>query len=99
MSAFQGWSQPVDATLYLKEGMECGDGSEISSRVHCGREDGVMGSLEARRVAEGNWTSFWQAVVVDLFFGGAAWWDSSCRAAALASPSEQSGSSAKRTTT
>jgi DNA-binding CsgD family transcriptional regulator len=25
-----------------------GDGSKISSRVHCGREDGVMGSLEAR---------------------------------------------------
>src|SRR5262245_15828904 len=40
--------------------MECGDGSEISSRVHCGREDGVMGSLEARRAAEGNWTSFWR---------------------------------------
>jgi hypothetical protein len=24
----------------------------------CGRENGVMGSLEARRVAEGDWTSF-----------------------------------------
>jgi len=42
-----------------------------------------MGSLEARRVAEGDRTSFWQAVIVDLFFGGSAWWDSSCRAASL----------------
>src|ERR1700720_3428745 len=42
-----------------------------------------MGSLEARRVAEGDWTSVWQAVLVDLFFGGPAWWDSSCPAASL----------------
>jgi hypothetical protein len=48
------------------------DGSKISSRVHCGREDGIMGSLEARGVAEGDWTSFWQAVIVDLFRGGTA---------------------------
>src|ERR1700726_4335837 len=40
-----------------------------------------MGSLEARRVAKGDRTRFWQAVIVDLFFGGSAWWDSSCRAA------------------
>src|SRR5258708_4158837 len=42
-----------------------------------------MGSLEARRVAEGDRTSFWQAVIVDLFFGGSAWWNSSCPAASL----------------
>src|SRR4029077_1154836 len=42
-----------------------------------------MGSLEARRVAEGDRTSFWQAVIVDLLFGGTAWWDSSCPAASL----------------
>src|SRR5258705_11080448 len=42
-----------------------------------------MGSLEAWRVAEGDRTSFWQAVIVDLFFGGSAWWDSSCPAASL----------------
>ena len=29
-----------------------------------------MGSLEARGVAEGDRTGFWQAVIVDLFF----WW-------------------------
>src|SRR6476620_4568181 len=63
--------------------MECSDGSGISSRVYCGGENGVMGSLEARRVAEGDRTSFWQAVIVDLFFGGSAWWDSSCPAASL----------------
>src|SRR6202022_3790278 len=59
------------------------DGTEISSRFYCGREDGVMGSLEAWGVAEGDWTSFWQAVIVDLFSGGSAWWDSSCAAASL----------------
>src|SRR4029453_2413441 len=42
-----------------------------------------MGSLEAWGVAEGDWTSFWQAVIVDLFFGSTAWWDSSCGAASL----------------
>jgi hypothetical protein len=42
-----------------------------------------MGSLEARRVAEGDRTSFWQAVIVDLFFGISAWWDSSGPAASL----------------
>ena len=61
----------------------CCDGTKISQRVYCGREDGVMGSLEARGVAEGDRTSFWQAVIVDLFSGGTAWWDPSCRAASL----------------
>jgi hypothetical protein len=42
-----------------------------------------MGSLEARRVAKGDRTSFWQAVIVDLFFGGSAWWDSSCKSTGL----------------
>src|SRR6202051_2891373 len=42
-----------------------------------------MGSREARRVAEGEWTSFWYAVIVDLFSGGSARWDSSCGAASL----------------
>ena len=36
-----------------------------------------------REVAEGDWAGFWQAVIVDLFFGGTAWWDSSCPAASL----------------
>jgi hypothetical protein len=58
------------------------DGSQISSRAYCVRENGVMGSLETRRVAKGDRTSFWKAVVVDLFF----WWHrmvGSCRAASL----------------
>jgi hypothetical protein len=42
-----------------------------------------MGSLEAWRVAEGDRTSFWQTVIVDLFSGGTAWWDSSCGAEAV----------------
>ena len=47
--------------------MECSDGSGISSRVYNGLEDGVMGSLAARRVAEGDWAGVWEAVIVDLF--------------------------------
>ena len=34
------------------------DGSKISSRVYGGRENGVVGSLEAGRVAEGDWRAF-----------------------------------------
>src|SRR5580765_4154838 len=59
------------------------DGTEISQRVYCGREDGVMGSLEARGVAKGDRAGFWQAVIVDLFSGSSAWWDSSRGAASL----------------
>ena len=32
-----------------------------------------MGALAAWGVAEGDWASVWQAVIVDLFSGGAAW--------------------------
>src|SRR5271168_3719013 len=52
-----GWcSQLVDATLYLErqDGVS-DDGSTISSRVYGDREDGVMGSLAARGIAESDW--------------------------------------------
>src|SRR5450631_2543375 len=64
--------------------MECDDGSEISSRVYGGREDGVMGSLAARGVAQGNWPGFWQAVLIDLQPGSPARRDSSGFPASLA---------------
>src|SRR5664279_541484 len=64
--------------------MECVDGSGISSRVYNGREDGVVGSLAARRVAQGDWASVWEAVIVYLFPGVTARWDSSCPSASLA---------------
>ena len=67
------------------------DGSKISSRVYGGRENGVVGSLEAGRVAEGDWTGFWQAVIVDLFSGCPAWWDSSCRSASFQTGIEARG--------
>ena len=35
------------------------------------RSCGIAGS---GRVAEGDWTGFWQAVIVDLFSGCPAWW-------------------------
>jgi hypothetical protein len=46
-------------TLSLREKMGCSDGSEVSSRVFCGREDRVMGSLATGRVAQGDWASVW----------------------------------------
>jgi hypothetical protein len=60
-----------------------GDESRISSRFHCGRESGVVGSLAAREVAEGDWASVWQAVIVYLFPAGTTRGDSSCATAPL----------------
>ena len=84
MSVIGGCSQPVDATLYLerRDGVYL-DGSEIWSRFHCGREDGVMGSLASRGIAEGDWAGVWQAVVVYSFSGIAARRDTACAPAAL----------------
>src|SRR3974390_1472535 len=66
-----------------KDGV-CGDRSNISSRFHRGREDGVVGSLAAGRVTEGNRTSLRQAVIVDLLPGRPARRDSSTCPASLA---------------
>src|ERR1700737_4343536 len=57
-----------------------GDGSTISSRFHCGRENGVVGSLATGGVAESDWAS---SVIVYLFPSGTARWDSSCGTAPL----------------
>jgi hypothetical protein len=37
----------------------CGDKPKISSRIHCSRENGVVGSLAARGVVESDWAGFW----------------------------------------
>jgi hypothetical protein len=42
--------------------------------VYCGREDGIMGSPEVCRIAEGHWASFWEASSL-IYFGSSAWWD------------------------
>src|SRR6267378_6592324 len=78
-------------TLSWREKMECGGGSGISSRVYNGREDGVMGSLAARGVAQGDRAGVWQAVIVDLFPGVTARWDSSSSSASLAVGSDALG--------
>jgi hypothetical protein len=59
------------ATLYLRK-MECGDGTEISSRVYEGRKEGVVGALAARGVFEGDRPSVWEAIIVYLFPGSTA---------------------------
>src|SRR6478672_7483368 len=80
-----GWSQPVDATLYLRgKRWSVAMDREISSRVYNGREDGVMGSLAARGVAQSDRAGVWEAVIVDLFPGVAIRWDSSSSSASLA---------------
>jgi hypothetical protein len=35
------------------------DAPEVFSRLHCGREDGTLGSLTAGRVTECDWASVW----------------------------------------
>src|SRR6516164_5935682 len=64
--------------------MECDDGSRLSSRVYGGGEDGVVGSLAARGVAESDRAGIWQAVIVDIFPGLAIWWYSSSSSSSLA---------------
>src|ERR1700687_641144 len=71
--------------------MECGDGSGISSRVYNGREDGVMGSLAARGIAQGDRAGVWQAVIVHLFPGVTARWNSSSSPASLAVGADAQG--------
>src|SRR3974377_2161061 len=39
--------------------MECDDGTEFSSRVYGGREDGVMGSLGAGGIRQRRWAELW----------------------------------------
>src|SRR4026207_1042932 len=71
--------------------MECSDGSGLSSRVYGGREDGVMGSLAARGVAQSDRAGVWEAVIVDLFPGVAIRWDSSSSSASLAAGADAFG--------
>src|SRR6476620_5518907 len=64
--------------------MEWDDGSGLSSRVYGGREDGIMGSLAARGVAQSDRAGVWQAFIVDLFPGVAIRGNSSSSPSALA---------------
>jgi hypothetical protein len=66
-----------------KDGVS-GDQSKISSRIHCGRENGVVGALAAGGVAQSDWAGVWQAVIFHLLPGGTARGDSSCATASLA---------------
>jgi hypothetical protein len=81
MSAYRGWSEPVDATLHLEGEMECGLMVHKFHRGFTAAEKTELWDRWKRGEAKGDRTRFWQAVIVDLFFGGSAWWDSSCRAA------------------
>jgi len=72
MSALVGGLSRSTQHFILEGKMECDDGSEISSRFYSRREDGVMGSLATRGVAQGDWAGFWQTVIIDLSSGSPA---------------------------
>ena len=92
MSAFEGWSQRNDATLYLKrqDGV-CADEAKILSRVQYGREDGVVGPLAARGVVEIDWSGVRQALIVYIFPVGTVWRHSSGAPAAIPAGAEPFG--------
>jgi hypothetical protein len=60
MSAFDGGLNRSMQHFILngKDGVSA-DESKISSRFYCGRENGVVGSLAARGVAESDWAGIW----------------------------------------
>ena len=74
-------AQPVDATLYLMERWSVLWVEDFIEGLL--RQRGRSYGIEARGVAEGDRTSFWQAVIVDLFPGGTARGHSSRPAAPL----------------
>ncbi len=68
IDTFKGWSQLIDATLYLnwKDGVY-DYGSKISTRFHHRRANGDVGSLATRRVIKSDWSGIREAVLIDLF--------------------------------
>src|SRR5450755_1931163 len=84
MSAVCGGLNLSTQHFILEEKMECDDGSGISPRVYGSREDGVMGSLAARGVAQSDWAGFWQAIIIDLLPSSPARWHSTGSPASLA---------------
>src|SRR3979490_2140799 len=84
MSALPRWSQPVDATLYLKGEMEC---ALMGRRFHRGFTAAEKAELWDRwkrgESLKAIGRAFGKAVIVDLFSGGSVWWDPSCPAASL----------------
>jgi len=66
--------------------MECSDGSgDFVEGLQTAREDGVMGSLAARRVAEGDWAGVLVSRHRSIYFQvSTARWNSSIPSASLA---------------
>jgi hypothetical protein len=68
--AYPRWPQPVDATLYLSGKRWSVGWNEDFIEALPRQRRRSYGIAGARGVAEGDRTSFWQAVIVDLFSGG-----------------------------
>src|SRR6266478_4140075 len=47
-----------------------GNASRLFSRLYGIRENRALGSLAAGRVAESDWASVWEAIIVNLFSAG-----------------------------
>src|SRR5437870_11756065 len=71
MSAFGGGlnGSTQHSILKGKDGV-FGNASRLFSRLYGIRENRALGSLAAGRVAESDWASVWEAIIVNLFSAG-----------------------------
>src|SRR5213078_2506456 len=71
LSAFGGGlnGSTQHSILKGKDGV-FGNASRLFSRLYGIREDRALGSLAAGRVAERDWASVWEAIIVNLFSAG-----------------------------
>src|SRR5437660_1341440 len=71
MSAFGGGlnGSTRHSILKRKDGV-FGNASRLFSRLYGIRENRALGSLAAGRVAESDWASVWEAIIVNLFSAG-----------------------------
>ena len=85
MSALERWYQLVDAPLYLmKEKWSVNNGKAIQAiRVYGSAKHRALGSIAAGRVAEVDWASSGQAVVVYLESSEASWRDTAAATASI----------------
>src|SRR4029077_17324096 len=71
LSAFAGGlnGSTQHSILKRKDGV-FGNASRLFSRLYGIRENRALGSLAAGRVAESDWASVWEAIIVNLFSAG-----------------------------
>src|SRR6202790_3492207 len=76
---FPGWSQPVEATLYLKGEMECGlMGHKFHRGFTAAEKTELWDRWKRGESLKAIGRAFGKPSSSIYFFGGSAWWDSSC---------------------